>query len=105
LKASGFLDDGPSYRIFGMLGRYDMGWGDGSDGNFSGQHVPGNRKAREISEKSGLSTCCRQLEHSDVGQIAVFALIVEPVAHDELVADFEAHVVGIHLRRPFLVFG
>ena len=32
-------------------------------------------------------------------------MIVEAVAHDEVIADFKAHIVGLHLRRAHLVLG
>src|SRR5919112_2955687 len=40
------------------------------------------------------------LEHADVGEVAVGARVVEPVADDELVGHLEAQVLHVELHTP-----
>lgn len=59
---------------------------------------------KEISNKQA-SIGGRELEHADVGQVPVFAVVVEAVADDEFILDFKAHVVGLDLRGADFVLG
>jgi hypothetical protein len=44
-------------------------------------------------------------EDADVGEVAVAAFVVEAVADDEFIADFEADVIGVHFFGALFVFG